>query len=93
METPSLLPDAIAVSLDIVSKESLAEKIISVDFIGVLLGVILGGLVTFGTQYFVDKRHAEEQKRLSPLLSLVKYMRYLALLKNANILKNFSANT
>ena len=38
MSTPtSILPDAIAVSLDIVSKESLAEKIISVDFLGVLL--------------------------------------------------------
>ena len=38
MNTPTFaLPDAIAVSLDIVSKESLAEKITSVDFIGVLL--------------------------------------------------------
>ena len=38
MNTPSLaLPDTIAVSLDIVSKESLAEKIISVKLMGVLL--------------------------------------------------------
>ena len=38
MNTPTFaLPDAIAVSLDIVSKESLAEKITSVDFIAVLL--------------------------------------------------------
>ena len=38
MNTPtSVLPDAMAVSLDIVSKESLAEKITSVDFIAVLL--------------------------------------------------------
>lgn len=97
IETPPLLPDAIAVSLDIVSKESLAEKIISVDFIGVLLGVILGGLVTFGTQYFVDKRRAEEQKKalsaaffgeIYSLLKLAQKRKYFEMIVDAVIYIN-----
>lgn len=86
IETTSLLPDAIAVSLDIVSQESLAEKIISVESMGVLLGVLVGGIVTFGAQYFVDKRHAKARKKalsaaffgeIYALLSLAEEREYL----------------
>ena len=98
MNTPtSVLPDAIAVSLDIVSKESLAEKLISVETVGVLLGVIIGGFVTFGTQYFVDKRRAfEHRKALSAaffgevysLLKLAQKRKYFEMIVDAVIYIN-----
>lgn len=64
MNTPTFaLPDAIAVSLDIVSKESLAEKIISVESMGVLLGVLAGAIVTFGTQCLLNWLHTRARRR------------------------------
>lgn len=86
MELPPRLPDAIAVSLDIVSKESLAEKIISVESMGVLLGVLAGAIVTFGTQCLLNWLHTRARRRalsaaffgeIYALLSLAETRRYL----------------
>lgn len=87
MNTPTFaLPDAIAVSLDIVSKESLAEKIISVESMGVLLGVLAGAIVTFGTQCLLNWLHTRARKRalsaaffgeIYALLSLAEKREYL----------------